>query len=196
MKSIQILSLLVFIVLFSSCKNESDGELAKYSEIGLHIASTTKAQMEKHLIKTIKEKGTSEALQFCYINAYPITDSMATVHQASIKRVTDRPRNPINKANKIELENVSYFKSILAEGGEVKPIIEEKEDKVSFYYPIVTNKKCLQCHGAPNTEIKESTLTNLLYLYPSDRATGYSENQVRGIWSIQFKKEKATTANE
>lgn len=192
MKSIHILSLLGLFVLFSSCKNDknvSELKLAKYSEIGFRIASTTKAQLEKHLIKTIKEKGTSEALQFCYINAYPITDSMATVHQARIKRVSDRPRNPINKANKIELENISYFKSILAEGVEIKPIIEEKESNVSFYYPIITNKNCLQCHGNPSSEISESILTNLLYLYPSDNATGYSENQVRGIWSIQFEKQ-------
>ena len=191
MKSFHILSLVVLFALFSSCKNDksiSEEKLSNYSKIGLHIASTTKTQLEKHLIKTIQEKGTSEALQFCYINAYPITDSMATVHQASIKRVSDRPRNPINKANKFELENISYFKSILAEGKEIKPIIAEKENNISFYYPIITNNKCLQCHGTPSTEIKESTLTKLLNLYPSDRAIGYTENQVRGIWSIQFKK--------
>lgn len=46
---------------------------------------------------------------------------------------------------------------------------------------------CLQCHGTPeniNPEVRVKTLK----LYPKDLAVGYSENQVRGIWSITFDK--------
>ena len=47
---------------------------------------------------------------------------------------------------------------------------------------------CLQCHGKPNQDIKRPTLNSLANLYPEDKATGYSINQVRGIWSISFDK--------
>ena len=33
-----------------------------------------------------------------------------------------------------------------------------------------------------------NTLTHIKELYPKDLATGYSENQNRGIWSITFNK--------
>ena len=59
---------------------------------------------------------------------------------------------------------------------------------VNFYYPIVTNGMCLQCHGEPNKEIDEATLAQLNNLYPDDKAKGYAMNQVRGIWSISWEK--------
>lgn len=62
-------------------------------------------------------------------------------------------------------------------------------DEVYFYYPIVTNTMCLQCHGTPNKEITTSVLETLTALYPQDKATGYDIEQLRGMWRIQFVKE-------
>jgi len=75
----------------------------------------------------------------------------------------------------------------LADKQEIKPVVLEKGNKIQFYYPIETNTMCLQCHGKPeqiNPEVRAKTLQ----LYPKDLAIGYSENEVRGIWSITFKK--------
>jgi hypothetical protein len=47
---------------------------------------------------------------------------------------------------------------------------------------------CLQCHGKIETNIKPDILKSLTLLYPEDKAKGYSENQVRGIWNVSFKK--------
>lgn len=47
---------------------------------------------------------------------------------------------------------------------------------------------CLQCHGKPAEQINPATLKKLSELYPADKAVGYDIDQVRGIWSIQFKK--------
>ena len=33
-----------------------------------------------------------------------------------------------------------------------------------------------------------NTLAQIKNLYPKDLATGYSENQVRGIWGVTFNK--------
>ena len=61
-------------------------------------------------------------------------------------------------------------------------------EKAKFYYPIKTNSMCLQCHGKPNSNIKSNTLNKIKNLYPNDLATGYNENEIRGIWSITFNK--------
>ncbi|NCP85403.1 MAG: DUF3365 domain-containing protein, partial [Bacteroidetes bacterium] len=96
-------------------------------------------------------------------------------------------RNPKNKANSEELKYINLYKSQLAVNQEVKPTVIEKQDNIQFYYPITTNTMCLQCHGK-ETNITPEVRTKLLKLYPNDLAYGYSENEVRGIWSIEFNK--------
>jgi len=203
MKNTLYLLSMSILFIFTACKNEPKKEGPTKEEIkieesninidpslaqiGLNIAFTTKAQLGKNLMGTMKEKGVIEALQFCNIKAIPLTDSMATVHQAIIKRVSDKTGNTNNKANEIELKNIEHFKSVLAKNEEIIPIVETNNDSVNFYYPIVTNAMCLQCHGNPEKDLNPDLLASINKLYPNDKALGYSENQVRGIWSIQFK---------
>lgn len=158
-----------------------------YGEIGLEYALSTKAELGKNLMGTIQKKGTTGAVEFCNIRALPITDSMATVQNAKIKRVSDKPRNPANQANEEELAYIETFKRRVASGKEVNPIIKTENNTVYFYYPITTNTMCLQCHGKP--EQMEPQVVSVLHgLYPSDKAKGYNINEVRGIWSITFDK--------
>lgn len=168
---------------------ETTRDTLSHAEIGLKYALTTKKALGKTLMTAIEEKGTGGALTFCNTRAIPITDSMSTLYNAKIKRVSDRPRNPNNLASKTELDKIDYFKSELKANNEIEPATEEKNNKVQFYYPIITNGMCMQCHGEKYKQVKENTLNKLAELYPSDKATGYQENEVRGIWSIVFEKE-------
>lgn len=164
---------------------EQEKEKTK-SEIGLSYALGTKKILGKNLMGTIQKKGTLEALKFCNEKAYPLTDSMSVKFNATIKRVSDRPRNSNNLANKKELTIINQYKKIVSEKGKITPITENTNGKIQFYYPIVTNSMCLQCHGKPNDQIKPAVLSKLSELYPKDKAKGYEANQVRGIWSITF----------
>ncbi|MEZ4910485.1 MAG: DUF3365 domain-containing protein [Saprospiraceae bacterium] len=165
----------------------SDSTANTIEDIGLMYALDTKNVLGKHLMGTIQAKGTVEALAFCNEKAYPLTDSMSMQYHATIKRVSDKPRNPNNLANKNELEKIAFFKSALSSGDEIKPIVERVEDTNIFYYPITTNSMCLQCHGKPNDHITSDVMATIQKLYPKDLAVGYDVNQVRGIWSITFK---------
>ena len=156
------------------------------NERGLQYALTTKAVLGKHLMGTIQNKGTLEALSFCDERAYPLTDSMSVAHNAKIKRVTDKPRNPNNLANAEELGYLNTFKTKLAANQEISPIVKATEDHVKFYYPIITNSMCLQCHGAPKQDIKPEVTAKLAELYPNDKAINYTVDQIRGIWSISY----------
>jgi nitrate reductase cytochrome c-type subunit len=117
----------------------------------------------------------------------PLTDSMSAKYHATIKRVSDKNRNPNNKANAEELVYIEQFKKQLASKKEPKPVMVDKGETVQFYYPIPTNTMCLQCHGKPN-DINPAVRAKTLKLYPNDLAIGYGENEVRGIWSITFNK--------
>ena len=156
-----------------------------YEELGLKYALSTKAELGKNLMGAIQKKGTLAAVEFCNVKAYPLTDSMSIVHNANIKRVSDKPRNPNNQANSSELIHISKFKKDISANLEPKAIIEETDDTVQFYYPIVTNTMCLQCHGKA---VQPEVYKRIKALYPKDQAIGYIENEVRGIWSISFNK--------
>ena len=158
-----------------------------YAEHGLKYALSTKAVLGKNLMRTIQKKGTIQALSFCNERAYPLTDSMATVHHVSIKRISDNPRNPNNKANTEELKYINTIKKVIANNLKPHAIVKETDSTANVYYPIITNAMCLQCHGKPEA-IEKSTLNKIKALYPNDKAIGYDINQVRGIWRITFSK--------
>lgn len=171
----------------------SDGKVhadpKNHAETGMEYALNTKKELGKNLMGTIQKKGTLKAVTFCNKKAYPITDSMAVAQNATIKRVSDKPRNPKNKANTKELELIAQFKNAIAKNEEYTPVTEVVNGKVHFYAPITTNSMCLQCHGSPEKEIQPEVLNTINNLYPEDMATGYAVNEVRGMWSITYNEE-------
>ncbi len=154
----------------------------------MKYALYTKSQLGKNLMGAIQSKGVENAVTFCNVQAIPITDSLSTEFNARIKRVSNKPRNSNNRANKVELAHVATFKTQLMNKEEMKPIVEEEGGRVNFYFPITTNAMCLQCHETLEQELKLSTYDKIKALYPEDEAIGYDENQIRGIWSIEFDK--------
>ena len=163
-------------------------EEVSYVELGKKYALQTKAILGKNLKGTIKKEGTHAAVSFCNERAYPLTDSMSAVLNTQIKRVSDQTRNPGNQANELELSYIQSAKSTLASGGKIKPQMQELNGKMIGYYPITTNAMCLQCHGVEGEQIKPDVSMNIKSLYPDDLATGYGENQLRGIWVVQMDK--------
>lgn len=167
---------------------QKDETETSYEELGKHIANGTKSELGKNLLNAINEKGTPDAVVFCNIKAIPLTDSMAIHYKAKVKRVSDKPRNPNNKANDEELAYIEQLKEANAKGEKMPPLITDKGDKVIGYYAIETNKMCLQCHGQQDKDILPATWSNIKNLYPSDKAFGYGENQVRGIFVVEMNK--------
>lgn len=159
-----------------------------YLKKGLNLAQATKAVLGKNLLSAIQTKGTDKAVEFCNERAVAITDSMAVNLEAKIKRVSDKNRNPNNAANALELEYIKHAKLELQEEGKANPKVFEQNGKMLGYYPIISNKMCLQCHGSKETDINSKTLTVINERYPSDKATGYGANELRGIWVIEMEK--------
>jgi len=155
---------------------------------GFEYAMGTKSLLGKNLKGQLKSEGTIGALNFCNLKAYHFTDSMSQVFDATIKRVSDKPRNPVNEANELELEIMEQFKEKLAKGEEINGTTREVlKGYVNGYYPIVTNDMCMKCHGSVD-KMEEGVHEKITTLYPTDQATGYLPNQLRGIWVVKMKK--------
>lgn len=157
-----------------------------YAQRGKKMAKATKKQLGKNLMKAIQEKGSAHAVEFCNVKAMPITNKMEKKFDARIQRVSDKNRNPQNKADEEELAFIQKFKQQLKENIEPKPEIVKENGKVNFYYPIVTNSMCLKCHGEPEKDINRATFAKINEYYPKDQAVNYTVNEVRGMWHIEF----------
>ncbi len=159
-------------------------------QIGMDIAMSTKKELGKNLMKALNEEGAKKAVEFCNIKAMPITAHKEKEYNAIIKRASDRPRNPKNKATAKEEAHITTFKKMLANNESPKSILEKSNGKFNFYYPIITNNMCLKCHGEVDKNIKSETYKTIQLKYPKDQAIGYDINQVRGLWHIEFQKDK------
>ena len=155
-------------------------------EDGKKIAMQTGGVLMANLTKAIAADGTENALTFCSTQAIPLTDSMSLALNATIKRVSDKNRNPNNKANEEELAYITSVKETLSKGEQPTPKLTIVDGKNVAYYPIMTNQLCMQCHGQPNTEVLPNTLAKIKSLYPNDMAIGYAINELRGIWVVEM----------
>lgn len=160
-----------------------------YREKGMEYAMATQGALGKTLQNKIQEDGIQQAMVFCKEEALPITDSLSRKFGANISRITDRPRNPLNAATAEEMKFISNFKSELSSGQNPEALVVRQGDHVNFYYPILTNNLCLKCHGTGGEDIQQEVLTAIEELYPQDLATGYTSNELRGLWKVSFEQD-------
>jgi cytochrome c553 len=155
-------------------------------EIGQKMAMQTKGVLGKNLLNAIANLGPDGAVSFCNTRAISLTDSMATELHANIRRISDQPRNPQNRASDAYLSKIQSYKQQLSRGEDLKGDSVLSNGKSYYIYPIVTNAMCLKCHGDTKKDIAPKTLAKINVLYKMDEATGYTENQLRGIWVVDF----------
>lgn len=186
---IYIISLLFLIACGKASKEQTVEKIdSTYLIKGNRIAKISFETISGELKKALAHGGIENALRYCNERAYPITDSLSSVHQVTIKRVSDKNRNPRNQADKMEEFLIKGFGIDLSEGNDLSPKLVVKDDSVIFYKPIITQGLCLNCHGKPGKDITVSNDSLILKLYPRDKAVGYQVNQLRGLWRIGFKK--------
>jgi hypothetical protein len=212
-KHLLFFAVIVFVSSFVACKENpeksakestpetpsielSQEEIAQYTTTGKSIAKSTFMALSGKLKQALKEGGVEDAAEYCNLVAIPLTDSLAQLHNATIKRTSLKLRNPDNKPTDAELEMLNTYQARFAANTELKPEVHMlDEETVQFYAPIKTQQLCLTCHGIIGEELTQENYQTLKSLYPEDEATGYAENELRGMWSISFEKSQLTTSN-
>jgi hypothetical protein len=168
----------------ASAVSDADALLAR----GRAISVQAFGLLSSNLLAVIQQSGVSNALPFCSAVAMPLTSMVANTNDVSLRRVSHRPRNPVNRASPRELELIEGYRSTLAGGGKPRAVLVTNDTTITFYAPIViTNQLCLQCHGKPGEEILPENLNLIRNLYPADEGTGFGLGEVRGLWRIDFK---------
>ena len=80
-------------------------------------------------------------------------------------------------------------RSMIIHPQSLSPRTHLREDLLGLTLTIVLSLQfCLSCHGQPGTDIKPEVLAQIKTTYPADTATGFKLGQVRGLWSVDFKR--------
>lgn len=157
-------------------------------ERGQAITAQAFGVLSSNLTAALSQGGVSNALQFCSVEALPLTASVVDTNQVTVRRASHKARNPKNQADAAELAILDAFRASLSPGKTATPLVRTNASGgATFFAPIVLNNPlCLNCHGQPGTDIKPENLALIQKLYPKDEATGFKFGELRGLWRIDF----------
>jgi len=97
--------------------------------------------------------------------------------KARIRVVSDRPRNPKNRANRLEMEAIAFFRTHPGAKELSRLVRHDGEEEFFYAAPLPITKRCLKCHGA-----REEAPAYIRSRY--DKAYGYKIGDLRGIVGI------------
>jgi len=188
MRSLYFFCLFLIIVACSSEEKKAQKALMNEATLaGDQIATVAFQSLSGHLKGAMQSGGIVNALNYCNINALPLTDSLSNNFDVEIKRTSTKLRNQLNQADSLEIYMLDLYQQILKMK---KPMVGKallaKDQNVRYFAPIIIKSQCLSCHGTVGQQVSDSTYQLIKTKYPDDTATEYFEGQLRGIWSINF----------
>ena len=211
--ALKTLASIIFIFLLAGCANQTNGpeneqknstghstldEATVYINLndsvknalikkGNIIAQKSGLSLQKALKEAINEGGLEYAIEFCNIEALPITDSVSHAESVIIRRVAKKYRNPLNQTDSVDIEIYNSYMQDWQNGKPSMPMIKADENNHPVYYnPIYVGALCLNCHGEVGTNINPGLAGKIKELYPEDMATDFKLDQLRGMWAITF----------
>ncbi len=154
------------------------------------LAKQFVGQLQPELGAAMKAGGPVNAIGVCQTKAPQIAQNLSAKSGWDLKRVSLKNRAATAKADNWEHQVLSRFDQQRAQGAdpatlEYSEIVHEKGQKTFRYMKAIAigqGQPCLHCHG---TNINETVKQKLVELYPQDKATGYSEGQIRGAFSFK-----------
>ena len=192
--------IVTFGLLFVASCNQVNSSKATENSVSAEYQLDTNAVVQngKELVKVafntlsgelkaaMKRGGAEEAVNYCNVSAYSLTDSLSTHFNAKIKRTSHKVRNAANSPDALEEKVLAMYLDQFEKGQPLEPSVQVHAGKTRYFHPITLAAACLSCHGQPNTEIQPKTMELIAQRYPMDKATGFTEGDFRGIWSITF----------
>lgn len=136
--------------------------------------------------------GYEAAAEYCSMNAYPLTDSLANEYKIYLKRVSNKNRNPGNVPSELEKQVLDAFEYSAEHNDKLGSNVQfvRPGDTILYNKPIrIPSELCLNCHGSPS-QISEEVQAILNKDYPNDKAVDYKVGDLRGMWSLKFLKRK------
>jgi hypothetical protein len=143
--------------------------------------------LKSELVSAMQSGGPIEAIDVCNTRAMLIGEEASLEQGMTLSRVSLKNRNPDNAPNEWQATVLDSFETRKMAGEapgtlawhEVADTGTGKEFR--FMKAIPTGAICLQCHGET---LAPPVAEKLAELYPQDKATGYSEGDIRGAFVV------------
>ena len=181
------------MLLLPSCRENKVSQIDpevydKYISAGHDIALEAQKTLLLNVSHAMQAGGPEHAVEFCHLKALPIIDSLNAKCHCTITRITSNNRNPENGlADEADKGIWGFYAHFSSPKGYKDTVLAGEENNIVYYKPItIAIPACLKCHGAPGTDINEPTLAQIEKLYPNDKAVGYEQGELRGLWKIEF----------
>ncbi len=165
-------------------KRLTDAEImAKGEEIAKQSLNITQQTFQQALTTAVEEQGVAGAITYCNTNAMEMVKKLEDSLGISIKRVTNKPRNPADSLSGIEKEIwEAYEYAPASASGQIQ---ELSSTELIYTKPILISAGlCLNCHGRVGEELATENHQLITELYPADQATGYQLGDLRGMWRL------------
>jgi len=151
------------------------------------VATTLPPKLIIALQEEIRKSGAEGAIPVCKDMAPKMAGEISQQTGWKIKRVSLKPRNDARAIpDPWETAALEDFDRRVAAGE--PPAKLEKGEKIGSEYRFVkalpVQALCLNCHGTDD-KINPAVKAALGQHYPNDKATGYSEGQIRGVISVR-----------
>lgn len=184
MKKQNLIVLFLGFLIIQACTTKMDQKTySKYQSSGNEISNQAQATLLANVGSAIQTGGPEYAVEFCNLKASGIVDSLNAVYQCNISRVSNKNRNQGNSLSTKTDQIIWQF----FEDHSLSDTVIQVKNTFTYYKRINTAMPaCLKCHGVPESDMNEATLTKLKMLYPNDLATGYQLNEFRGLWKVRF----------
>ncbi len=136
------------------------------------------------LVSKMQEGGPLNAITFCSNEAISLTNEFNSKidKNVSIKRVSERNRNPLNLPNIADLKALDEL-----EHSRKEFVTYEDKSEFKFYKAIKMDTKCLVCHGS-KSEIPTDVQAFLTKTYKNDLAINHKDGDLRGAIVVTIKK--------
>lgn len=167
-------------------KKVTDVEIMiKGEQMGMILLDSVEKVFKKELLTAMQRNGVAGAIQYCNLNAYDLVSNFEDSLEVEVRRVSDKPRNPIDTLRLYEQE---IFEAYAYDTDAATSQIQQLDDRnLILTRPIkITNAVCLNCHGAVGQQITKENYDLIKSLYPDDQATGYNLGELRGMWSLKI----------
>jgi len=178
----------VALLLLGGCVHNKNGfnarEKEKVVSLGEMAVKRLMSQLKTNLGMALKEGGFAKAVDFCAGKAQELTAKVnKELVVVKVSRLSDKYRNPKDRATGEDLKVIEELKEKLKEGKLPKYVIRKEGNYFVYYKPIIVAPFCLNCHGEP-TRMNPEVLRVLREKYPKDKALGYKAGQLRGVFKV------------
>lgn len=178
--------ILIFLISIATCSESNQETTDERVYKSLEVFKNFQENLQNELKAGIEKGGVHGAVSFCKIKSSEL-ETKAGLEGMTVKRISDKPRNPDHSPDDWEISVLQSWKAKLDNREKITIASTTTPDgKFRVMQPIlIKNSMCLSCHGDPKT-MQPPTLEILNKLYPKDKAKGYAMHDLRGAFSATW----------